>query len=55
MNAVVEAAVASIEQALWEMVDDLEYVIGEEMDCPSDDEAVVEDDDDNYVNPDPED
>jgi hypothetical protein len=34
------------------MVDELEYVVGEEVDEPSD---LEEDDDDNYVNPDPED
>lgn len=36
VNAIVEEAVASIEEALWNMVDDLEYVTGEEADSPTD-------------------
>lgn len=52
ISAIVEHAVATIEEALWEMVDELEYVVAEEVNQPSNFE---EDDDDNYVSPDPED
>lgn len=44
IDAIVERAVSMIEEALWNMVDDLEYVIAEETVEPSDD-VVVEDDD----------
>lgn len=53
LSAVVEQFSSQIEQLLWEFVDELEYVVGEEMDQP--DNELPEDDDDNYVNPDPED
>lgn len=52
LSAIVEHAVAVIEGALWEMVDELEYVVAEEADEPTN---LDEDDDDNYVDPDPED
>lgn len=52
LSAIVEHAVATIEAALWEMVDELEYVVAEETDQPSNDDY---DDDDDYVSPDPED
>ena len=52
LSAIVEHAVATIEGALWEMVDELEYVVAEETDQPTNFE---EDDDDNYVEPDEED
>lgn len=52
LSAIVEHAVATIEMALWEMVDELEYVVAEETDQPSNSEY---DDDDGYVSPDPED
>ena len=50
--AVVEQFSAQLEQLLWEMVDEIEYVVAEEMDMPSNEE---EDDDDNYVKPDEDD
>lgn len=53
ISAIVEHAVATIEQALWEMVDELEYVVAEETDQPTDSEYA--DDDDDYVSPDLED
>lgn len=52
LSAIVEHTVATIEMALWEMVDELEYVVAEEVDEPSN---LDEDDDDDYVDPDPED
>ena len=62
LNATVEGAVASIEGAIWGLVDDLEYILGEEMDSEDEDdesddedEEDEEDDDDDYVSPDPED
>lgn len=42
VGALVEQAVSSIEEALWNLVDDLEYVVAEEAEEPADEE--VEDD-----------
>lgn len=36
VNATVDSCVDSIEEALWNLVDDLEYIIGEEAHDPED-------------------
>lgn len=45
INAVIEEAVAKIEETLWNLVDEIEYVVGEEAEEPTDDESDMDDDD----------
>jgi hypothetical protein len=42
VGTLVSEAVASIEEALWNLVDDLEYVMAEEAEEPADDDIEVE-------------
>lgn len=38
LNGAVDNAVSAIEMALWDLVDELEYIIGEEVLQPTEDE-----------------
>jgi hypothetical protein len=42
VGTLVSEAVASMEEALWNLVDDLEYVMAEEAEEPADDDIEVE-------------